>query len=54
MIGYTGGGNAARLDLKVGENVIIITNIAGIHGDARLWQLCDASLSPLRPLYEGP
>jgi polyphosphate glucokinase len=39
---YIGGGNSARLNFTMDDNVSIITNVTGIIGGARLWQLDDA------------
>jgi polyphosphate glucokinase len=39
---YIGGGNSAKLNFKMDNNVSIITNVTGIIGGARLWQLDDA------------
>lgn len=36
---YIGGGNARKLNFKLDENIIVISNIDGIKGGARLWQL---------------
>ena len=38
---YIGGGNPERLNFKIDENVVLINNIAGIKGGARLWKLDD-------------
>jgi len=40
---YIGGGNAAKLNFKLDQNIQIITNKDGIKGGARLWKL-DESL----------
>jgi polyphosphate glucokinase len=34
---WIGGGNAARLNFKLPENVAVVSNDAGIEGGARLW-----------------
>ena len=39
---YIGGGNSGKLNLKLDENIKIITNKDGIKGGARLWQLDEA------------
>ena len=39
---YIGGGNSAKLHFRMDDNVSIITNVTGIIGGARLWQLDDA------------
>jgi polyphosphate glucokinase len=39
---YIGGGNSARLNFRMDDNISIITNVTGIIGGARLWQLDDA------------
>jgi len=36
---YIGGGNADKLKFKLDENIIIISNIDGIKGGSKLWQL---------------
>lgn len=35
---YLGGGNAAKINFKLDKNIIIVGNIDGIHGGAKLWQ----------------
>jgi polyphosphate glucokinase len=36
---YIGGGNAAKLTLKLADNIKIVSNEDGIHGGARLWEM---------------
>jgi polyphosphate glucokinase len=39
---YIGGGNAGKLNLKLDDNIEIITNKDGIKGGAKLWQVDNA------------
>ena len=36
---YIGGGNAAILRIKPNDSIKIVTNLEGIDGGAKLWQL---------------
>jgi polyphosphate glucokinase len=36
---YIGGGNANKLNFKLDKNIIIISNMDGIKGGSKLWQL---------------
>ncbi|MGB7981668.1 MAG: ROK family protein [Candidatus Nanopelagicales bacterium] len=52
---YVGGGNAARLTLDLGDDVILVPNDAGISGGIRLWELGHGTVSqPEDDLREVP
>jgi polyphosphate glucokinase len=52
---YVGGGNAARLRVDLGPDVILVPNEAGISGGIRLWELGHGSVShPGDELRSGP
>lgn len=38
---YIGGGNADKLNFDLDENIIIVSNMDGIKGGSKLWQLDD-------------
>lgn len=35
---YIGGGNAKKINFKLDDNIIIVNNVDGIHGAAKLWK----------------
>jgi len=38
---YIGGGNSKQIDLKLDDNIKLVTNRDGIKGGAKLWKLAD-------------
>ena len=52
---YVGGGNATRLKVELGDDVIIVPNEAGISGGIRLWEIGHGTVShPEDELRERP
>ena len=52
---YVGGGNAARLKVELGDDVVIVPNEAGISGGIRLWEIGHGTVSqPEDELRERP
>jgi polyphosphate glucokinase len=45
---YIGGGNAANLEVKLPDNVVIGSNDAGLIGGAKLWSKAGHTVEPIR------